>query len=299
MICCEQVVKKYRKKYALHNISFQIEEPKIIALIGRNGAGKSTLMKLLAGHQKPTGGTIEVLGEKPFNSLYVSTNTIYTEEHMAFSSSFTVSQILQQGKLFYQNWQGELAERLLAYANIPLKSHPKELSKGQYATLLLVFALSTRCAVTLLDEPMNGMGEAIRTDFYRAILKEYIAHPRLIMISSHYLAEMEHLIEDVLLIKRGVVELYNSLDAVQTMAVKIRGEKSVILEHVKEAGILAQRDGAPFYEAIVEASMVNLAALSSRGVQVLPVSASEICRVLTSDGEGGIDDVFQSYDSLV
>lgn len=299
MIRCEQVAKKFRRKYALHNISFQIEEPKIIALIGRNGAGKSTLMKLLAGHLKPTAGTIEVLGEKPFNSLYVSANTIYMEEDKAFPSSFTVAQILQQGKLFYPNWQEELAERLLAYANISLKAHPRELSNGQYATLLLVFALSTRCAITLLDEPMNGMDEAIRMDFYRAILKEYIAYPRLMIISSHYLAEMEHLIEDVLLIKRGVVELYHSLDEVQKMAFKIRGEKSVILEHVREAGILTQREGGPFYEAIVEARVVNIAALSSRGVQVLPVTASEICRVLSSDGEGGIDDVFQSTDSLV
>ena len=64
MIRCEQLKKKFRRSTVLSNISFQIDEPKIIALIGRNGTGKSTLLRLIAGHLKPTVGKIEVLGHK-------------------------------------------------------------------------------------------------------------------------------------------------------------------------------------------------------------------------------------------
>ncbi len=82
------------------------------------------------------------------------------------------------GADFYPNWQGELAYRLLDYVGLPLTSKHQQLSKGQMATFNLIYGLVSRCALTILDEPMNGMDEAIRTDFYRAILKEYIAFPR-------------------------------------------------------------------------------------------------------------------------
>ena len=293
MIRCEQLKKKFRRSTVLSNISFQIDEPKIIALIGRNGTGKSTLLRLIAGHLKPTGGKIEVLGHKPFNHLQVAANTIFIEEHLTFPSPFTLADILKQGATFYENWQQELAEKLLAYANIPLRSYHEQLSTGQRATFNLVYGLATRCTITLLDEPMNGMDEAIRADFYRAILKEYIAYPRLIIISSHYLSEMEHLIEDILCIHKGVIELHASLDEVQAFAVKLRGDKAQITPFIEQVEILHERDEAPFYEVVVPAANVDIEALQTNGVFVLNVSASEVCKYITSEAKEGIDHVFK------
>ena len=79
----------------------------------------------------------------------------------------------------------------------------------------MIFGLSTHCELTMFDEPTNGMDEAVRTDFYRALLKDYIAHPRSILISSHHLSEIEHLLEDILLIHKGKVVFHQSLDEVK------------------------------------------------------------------------------------
>ena len=293
MIRCEQLKKKFRRRTVLSNISFHIDESKIIALIGRNGTGKSTLLRLIAGHLKPTAGKIEVLGHKPFNHLQVAANTIFIEEHLTFPSPFTLADILKQGATFYENWQQDLAEKLLAYANIPLQSYHEQLSTGQRATFNLVYGLATRCTITLLDEPMNGMDEAIRADFYRAILKEYIAYPRLIIISSHYLSEMEHLIEDILCIHKGVIELHASLDEVQAFAVKLRGDKEQIAPFTERTEVLYERDEAPFYEVVVPTANVDIEALQTNGVFVLNVSASEVCKYITSEAKEGIDHVFK------
>ncbi|MFF5995760.1 ABC transporter ATP-binding protein [Lysinibacillus sp. KU-BSD001] len=293
MIRCEQLKKKFRRSTVLSNVSLQITEPKIMALIGRNGTGKSTLLRLIAGHLKPTAGKIEVLGENPFNSLQVASNTVLIEESLTFPSPFTLADILKQGATFYPNWQQDLAEKLLAYANIPLHAYHEQLSTGQRATFNLVYGLATRSKITLLDEPMNGMDEAIRTDFYRAILKEYITYPRLIIISSHYLSEMEHLIEEILCIHRGVVELHAPLDEIQTFAVRLRGDQAQIAPFIEHLEVLHAYDEAPFYEVVVPAAQLNVEALQAKGVFVLNVSASEVCQLITSEKKEGIDRVFK------
>ena len=140
---------------------------------------------------------------------------------------------------------------------------------------------------------MNGMDEGIRTDFYRAILKEYIAYPRLIIISSHYLSEMEHLIEEILCIHRGVVELHAPLDEIQTFAIRLRGDQAQIAPFIEHLEVLHAYDEAPFYEVVVPAAQLNVEALQAKGVFVLNVSASEVCQLITSEKKEGIDRVFK------
>ncbi|MEK4227985.1 ABC transporter ATP-binding protein [Solibacillus sp. FSL H8-0538] len=290
MIRCEQLQKKYRGNHVLKNISFQIEEPKIIGLIGRNGTGKSTLLRILAGHLKPTNGGAMLFDRKPFNNLTVAANTIFIEEGMSFPPALTLQDICRSAKNFYPNFDGKLAIQLLEYAHILPKSYHHKLSKGQKSTFNLVYALATRSPITLLDEPMNGMDEAIRTDMYRAILKEYIAFPRLILISSHHLNEIDHLIEEIILIDEGQVKMHESLEDVQQMAVRLTGQKEQIETFIKEATILFEKETGPFYEVVVTAEKFSLPEVA--GIQVQPVSASDVCKFLTSKTKGGIDDVF-------
>ncbi|MEG0385059.1 MAG: ABC transporter ATP-binding protein [Solibacillus sp.] len=289
MIQCEKLEKRYGKSNVLTNVSFQIEEPKIIGLIGRNGVGKSTLLKLVAGHLKETGGNVQVFGKRPFNALHVAANVILIEDKMSFPPIFTLKEILLHAKRFYPNFATELAFDLLLYVGISEKNEHMQLSKGQTAVFNLIYGLATRCAVTLLDEPMNGMDEAVRADMYRAILKDYIAFPRLIIMSSHYLQEMEHLIEDILLLHEGVVELYAPLEEVQQMALRIVGQKEEIEPLLEKAHVFYKREQSPLFEAIVE----NNGLVIPASVKSQSLSASEVCKYLTSSKEGTIDDIFK------
>ena len=295
MIECTNVTKSYFRKKALTGVSCKIDEQKIIGLIGRNGAGKSTLLKILAGHLKPSSGEARIYNARPFNNLTVATNTILIEENMTFPHNSDLAHILKSAAMFYPNWQGDLAKKLMDYAGPSLKSHHENLSKGQRSTFNLIYGLATRCAVTLLDEPMNGMDEAIRSDLYRAILKEYIAYPRTIIISSHHLNEMEHLIEEILLIDNGQVALHESLEHMQQYALRLVGPKDFLEPYRHQVTILFEKNEGPYMEFVVETRslLVDDNQLLANGIQLKPVPASDVCKYVTSNTRGGIDDVFK------
>ena len=293
MIYCEKLEKHYGKKEIFSNLSFRVDEPKIIGLIGRNGVGKSTLLRILAGHVKATHGKVEVVGQKPFQNLTVAANTIFIEGEMTFPAVLTIEEIIKEAPKFYPNFESKLAFELLHYAEIAPKSFHHNLSMGQKAVFNLIYGLAARCAITLLDEPMNGMDEAIRDDMYRVILKEFIAVPRVLIISSHYLNELEPLIEDILRIHDRQVELFKPIDEVQQLAVKLSGQKVNIEPYLKNYTVLAKRDNGPLYEVIIE--NVNLPSLEN--VRVQPLTASDVCKVLTNRKGALIDDIYRKSES--
>lgn len=293
MITCEQLQKRYGKKEILSDVSFQIEEPKIIGLIGRNGVGKSTLLKLLAGHVKASKGNIEVVGKKPFQNLTVAANTLFIEDAMTFPAVFTLKEILESAKKFYVNFATDLAFELLKFSNISEKNHHTQLSKGQKATFNLIYGIASRSAITLLDEPMNGMDETIRDDMYRVILKDFLAYPRVIIISSHYLNEMEHLIEEILLLHKGKVALFAPVEEVQELAVKLVGQKGNVEPTLTKYEVLATYENGPIFEAIVRKNDLPL----PDHVRMQSLSASDVCKVLTATEGGTIDDIYRNSES--
>lgn len=290
MIICEQLQKRYGKKTILSNVTFQVDEPKIIGLIGRNGVGKSTLLKLLSGHLKPSAGKVEVVGQKTFQNLTVAANTILIEDTMTFPAVLTLKEILQIAPKFYVNFALDLALELLKFSGISEKAYHFNLSKGQKAAFNLIYGIASRSAITLLDEPMNGMDETIRDDMYRVILKDFLAYPRVIIISSHYLNEMEHLIEDILLLNEGQVELLAPVDEVQNLAVKLVGQQENVEAHLADYEVLATRNNGPIFEAIVKTNERPL----PEQVRMQSLSASEVCKVLTATKGGTIDDIYRN-----
>lgn len=293
MILCEQLQKRYGKKMILANVSFEINEPKIVGLIGRNGVGKSTLLKMLAGHLNASSGTIEVVGKKAFQNLTVAANAILVEDHMTFPSVLTLKEILQNAPKFYPNFALDLAFELLKFSGIADENHHHQLSKGQKAAFNLIYGMASRSAVTLLDEPMNGMDETIRDDMYRVILKDFLAHPRILIISSHYLNEMEHLIEDILLLHEGQVELFAPVDEVQNIAVKLVGQKDQVTPYLAKCDVLLTRENGPLFEAIVRSNDVPL----PDNVRQQNLTASDVCKVLTTTKGGSIDDIYRNGES--
>lgn len=293
MISCIDVKRKFRSKEVLKAINFQIEEPKITALVGHNGAGKSTLMRLLAGRLKPTSGEILIENMKPFQHLGIAMNTVLIEENMLFSDSLTLNEHFKWAKSFYPNWQQEIANSLCAYASLDMEDNYYNLSKGQAATFRLIYGLCTRSPYTFLDEPMNGMDESIRNDFYRVILKEYIAAPRMIMISTHYLNEIRQLVEDVLIVHDGKIRMHTTIDELGAYALYIQGPIQEVKQVLEGEKILFKGEDRGFIEAVVEAEQFDVQKANKLGLQVRNLEAHVTCRYLTSYRQGGIDDVYK------
>jgi ABC-2 type transport system ATP-binding protein len=294
VIECEKLTKERRQLTALQDLSFSIEENTITGLIGRNGAGKTTLLKILAGFWHPTSGRVQVFKEDPFQNLFVSANAIYVDDQMRFSNRLTLSEILSEAERFYENWDAELAKRLFDYFSFHPKQAHHYLSKGKMSTFNMIIGLASRCALTMFDEPTTGMDAGVRKDFYRALLKDYIAHPRTIIISSHHLEEIEDLLEHVLLLDEGKKYFHLSMDELKEYAVGVSGRTEVVVQWMANKGVIhSEQIGNNATYAIVKNDYFFFNQVKQLGMEVSPVSASDLCVHLTSKRKGGIESVFK------
>lgn len=295
VIEAEGLTKSYRNVNALDKLTFTIEENSITGLIGRNGAGKTTLLKTIAGFIKVSEGRINVFGENPFNSLKVSANTFYADDNLVFPPSLILKEISEQISKFYANWDSNLSEGLFNYFRLNLKQKHEKLSKGQKSTFNAILALASHSALTIFDEPTTGMDSAVRKDFYRALLKDYIAYPRTIIISSHLLSEIEDILENILLINEGSKVLHMQVDELREMAVKVKGEANLVNTFLKEKEIIHEETaGSNFRSAVVKNTLseTELQNAKMAGLEIVPVNADDLCVYLTAKVKGGIDDVF-------
>lgn len=295
VIECRGLTKVYGGTKALNNLSFEIEENKITGLIGRNGSGKTTLLKIIAGYFKETSGEIEVFSEKPFNSLLVSANVIYINDQMNFPSALSLKELLYVSSTFYENWNHELAERLFDYFSFQPTQQYNNLSKGMKSTFNMIVGLSARCALTMFDEPTTGMDAAVRKDFYRALLKDYIDYPRTILLSSHHLDEIEDLLEDVLLIKDGKELLHIQIEDLKAYAIGVQGLTTNVMEWAKNRELIHSKNiGLDRMYAVVKHhdSESDIQRAKAAGLTITHISSSDVCVYLTSKSKGGIDDVF-------
>lgn len=289
------VTKAYGSTKALNNLSFKIDENKITGLIGRNGAGKTTLLKIMAGFLKETSGEIKVFSEKPFNNLMVSANVIFIHDQMNLPTALNIKEILEVAASFYENWDRELAERLFDYFSFNPMQHYTGLSKGMKSTFNMILGISARCKVTLFDEPTTGMDAAVRKDFYRALLKDYLAYPRTIIISSHHLDEIEDLLEDILLMKEGTEYLHMPVAELKEWAIGLQGKTEIVNEWTKDREVLHSKSIGPDNTYVVirkDFSEAEWQTAHAAGVDFSPVTSSDVCVYLTSKTIGGIDDVF-------
>ncbi|QQZ09351.1 ABC transporter ATP-binding protein [Heyndrickxia vini] len=294
-VYCNNLAKSYANAQVLKNITFTIEPNTITGIIGRNGAGKTTLLKIIAGFFRETSGEIKVFSKKPFNNLFVSANTIYIDDQMNLPASLQLIEILEEGRRFYKNWDHQLALRLFDYFSLHPNQYYSNLSRGMRNTFNMIIGLSSHCALTIFDEPTTGMDAAVRKDFYRALLKDYIAHPRTILLSSHHLDEIEDLLEDVLLIKDGKVLLHRPISEFKEWAIGLKGPKSLIEQWIENNDVLhVQEVGNNSLYAVIKNDFTSFDIDNIRlaGIEITPVTASDVCVYLTSTFKGGIDDVF-------
>lgn len=296
----KNLTKSYKFNTVLNHLNFTIEEGTLTGIIGRNGVGKTTLMKIIIGYIHKTDGDVHVFSEDPFNNLKVSANSILVDDSMSFSDKLSLSELLIEAERFYANWDQQLAQRLFTYFNFHPDLRHHQLSKGKKSTFNAIIGIASHCPLTIFDEPTTGMDTAARQDFYRALLKDYIAHPRTILLSSHHLEEIEDLLENILLIHDGTIRFHGPISDLQEMFVKLIGKKEIIHQQIEDRKVFGHRNEGPMDKMYVENSFSEdeQSLLISKGIKIVPVSANDAYVILTSSSKGGIDDVFDRTTTL-
>jgi ABC-2 type transport system ATP-binding protein len=219
--------RRYRDHLALEDVSFEIEGPSITGLLGRNGAGKSTLMRVLAAQERPTSGTVRVLGGPVWENGNVLRNIVLVREDQEYPD-MQVGQIIRAASWFHRNWCDDLAAEMLDQFELPLRRPVKKLSRGMRSALGIVIGLAARAEVTLLDEPYAGLDAVARRMFYDRLLADYAVHPRTVVLSTHLIDEAADLMEHVILVDHGRIIVDAPADDVRGGATTVTGPAQIV-----------------------------------------------------------------------
>ncbi|MGO4529052.1 ATP-binding cassette domain-containing protein [Paenibacillus sp. 2TAF8] len=225
MIQMEQVCYSYQKNRPpiLNNVTLHESEPVIGAIWGRNGAGKTTLMSLLAGHNRPDSGTIQIMGQNPYNNLSAQGHLCYIQENHPLGKNWTMDDLVKIGSHFHSRWNQRLGTRLIDVFELPAKQKISKFSKGMKTAAQIILGLCSNASVTIMDEPTNGLDAEKRKLFYEALLETYEDNPRLILISTHHIEEVQPLCETLIVVHQGNVLYHHSMEEIRERGILLTG----------------------------------------------------------------------------
>ncbi|CAM3216917.1 ABC transporter ATP-binding protein [Sporolactobacillus spathodeae] len=213
MIQLENVSKRYLVKKALNNVNLQIEPGHIIGLIGSNGSGKSTTLKLIAGLIRPSKGTVLVEGK--LANRRICAKVAYLSELDAYYSFFTVEQTVDFYARTFSDFNREKAEEILQFMKLDRAQKVKDLSKGSRARLKIVVTLARDVPFILMDEPLSGLDPMVRQSIIRGLLSFIDLERQTIILTTHELAEIEPLLDTVILLKDGTVVATERIESIR------------------------------------------------------------------------------------
>lgn len=208
----KNVYKSFGKKEILKNINLKISKGKIIGLLGKNGMGKTTLIKLINDLLTPTSGEVLINGKKP--SVESKLNIAYLPERTYLDKNMTINETLKFFSEFYSNFNVERASKLLDDLKLDKEQRIIKMSKGMQEKLQLVLVMSRDVDLYILDEPLGGVDPATRDYILDTILSNF-KEGATIIISTHLIADIERILDEVIFIDKGEIILAASADEVR------------------------------------------------------------------------------------
>lgn len=218
----------FGREPVLKNISLEIKHPKIYGLLGRNGAGKTTLLSLISSFREPSAGEVLINGEIPFENADIMQQVTFMYSKDNSSESDTVKTLLKAAERYRPNFDKAYAEELVKKFKLDIKKPVAKLSTGKQSAFNVIVGLASRSPITIFDEVYLGMDAPARDLFYKELLKEQELHPRIIILSTHLVSEMDYLFDDVIMIKEGEVLLHEPYDVLVSRGMNVIGGKDAV-----------------------------------------------------------------------
>ena len=207
-----QLTKEFGTLTALDSVSLDLEQGQIVGLLGPNGSGKTTLIKILNGLLTPTAGSVSVNGFEP--GVETKKAVAYLPDRNALPDYMTTTQLLDLYQDFFEDFNRGKAETMVEDLGIDMTQQMKKMSKGTKEKLQLCLVMARDAEVYLLDEPIGGVDPATRDYILRTIISNY-NEDAVVIISTHLIADIESVLDDVIFLKEGRVVLHRSAEEIR------------------------------------------------------------------------------------
>jgi ABC-2 type transport system ATP-binding protein len=214
MACIEAhgLSKVFGSTVALDRVDLKVEEGRIVGLIGPNGAGKTTALNAIMG-LTPYEGTLNVLGRDPWSQRdQLMREACFIADVAVLPRWIRVSQLLEYVAGVHPRFDRRKAEKFLAKTTIKHSSKVRELSKGMVTQLHLALVMAMDAKLLILDEPTLGLDILFRKQFYDSLLNDYFDGGRTIVVATHEVEEVQHVLTDLMFIDRGRIVFSCSMD---------------------------------------------------------------------------------------
>ena len=264
--------KQYGKQVAIAGISFDIAPGRIVGLIGPNGSGKTTTLKAILGL---TGfeGNLSVLGRDPrVQRDALMDDVCFIADVAILPGWLRVADAIDFVAGVHPRFDRSKAERYLAHTKLAPKMKVKAMSKGMVVQLHLALVMAIDAKLLVLDEPTLGLDILYRKQFYQNLLEDYFDENKTIVITTHQIEEVEHILSDLMFIRDGKIVLASSMEEVGERYIEVM----VGPQHVNPARAL---------QPISERSVFGKSVMLFDGVDDFRAARAEGARV--EDGAPG------------
>jgi ABC-2 type transport system ATP-binding protein len=221
VISARGLTKRYGKSIAVDNVSFEIPAGRIIGLIGPNGSGKTTTLKAALG-LIPFEGELKVMGLDPRTQRdELMEQVCFIADVAVLPRWLRVSEAVDFVAGVHPKFDRAKAERYLAHTKLKPSMKVKEMSKGMIVQLHLALVMAIDAKLLVLDEPTLGLDILYRKQFYQNLLEDYFDENKTIIVTTHQVEEIEHILSDLMFIREGKITLSASMDEVGERFVEV------------------------------------------------------------------------------
>jgi ABC-2 type transport system ATP-binding protein len=223
MACIEArgLRKAFGTTIALDGVDLRVEEGRILGLIGPNGAGKTTALNAILG-LIPYEGELKVLGRDPWRAREeLMRDVCFIADVAVLPRWIRVSQALEYVAGVHPRFDRAKAEGFLAKTSIRSTSKVRELSKGMVTQLHLALVMAIDAKLLVLDEPTLGLDILFRKQFYDSVLNDYFDRNRTIVVTTHQVEEVQHVLTDVMFIHRGRIVFNCSMETLESRYLEV------------------------------------------------------------------------------
>ena len=269
MIELKQVTKRYGQAAVLKNITLSIDEPGIYCLLGRNGAGKTTLLKSIAGYQNITDGCIKVDG-KEITTSTLDTGVSYIE-NFAKHFNLPVRKLLKIASEVNPDYDYDFASEMMERFELDGKKKFSHLSLGMKTMVSTIICLASSKEVILLDEPVLGFDAIMRVEFYDMLTESFKKHPRIIIVSTHIIEEIAKTIEKLIIIDRGSIRFFDTLQSVEAKAFSVSGLQRDVEAATRGLNVIGQSTVG----GLVTSYIFDTPPQESASIEVRPLSLQD------------------------